>query len=85
LDDRNVLIEGHTDNVGSDKYNLELSGRRADSVRNALVELDIDASRIQSAGLGSSIPVASNDDDAGRAKNRRVEIIILDPGMRAAR
>ena len=84
MDDREVLIEGHTDNVGSDEYNLELSEHRAQSARAALIESGIAASRIVAKGFGSSMPVASNDEDAGREKNRRVEIIILDSGRRAA-
>jgi outer membrane protein OmpA-like peptidoglycan-associated protein len=76
--DRRVMIEGHTDSRGSDEFNLDLSERRADAVRDALVERDIDAGRIRSVGLGETYPVASNDSDAGMQQNRRVEIVISD-------
>ena len=78
LDDREVLIEGHTDNVGSDEYNLELSKQRAESARAALIESGVGESRIVAKGFGASMPVASNDEDEGRQRNRRVEIIILE-------
>jgi len=74
--ERKVVIEGHTDSRGSDEYNLGLSQRRADSVRNALVANGVDPVRIQTIGMGKEYPVASNDTDAGRQQNRRVEIII---------
>jgi len=74
--ERTVAIEGHTDSKGSHEYNLDLSQRRADSVRNALVEKGIDPARIQTLGMAEAYPVASNDTDAGRQRNRRVEIII---------
>jgi OOP family OmpA-OmpF porin len=74
--DRTVLIEGHTDSIGSDEYNLGLSQRRADAVRNALIERGIDRARIDAQGLGKAYPVAGNDTEAGRQRNRRVEIII---------
>jgi outer membrane protein OmpA-like peptidoglycan-associated protein len=78
---RNVLIEGHTDSIGTDDYNLDLSQRRADAVRIALVERDISLSRINTKGYGKRYPVASNDTEAGRQRNRRVEIVILDEGV----
>ena len=78
---RNVLIEGHTDSIGTADYNLNLSQRRADSVRIALVERDISLSRISTKGYGKTYPVASNDTEAGRQRNRRVEIVILDEGV----
>jgi len=74
--DRRVLIEGHTDSVGSDEYNLRLSQQRADSVRMALLMRNISADRIISTGYGESTPVADNASEAGRQQNRRVEIII---------
>lgn len=74
--DRSVLIEGHTDNVGSDETNLNLSQRRASSVENYLVGQGVNASRLSSSGLGEGSPVANNDTDTGRQQNRRVEIII---------
>ena len=78
---RNVLIEGHTDSIGTDDYNLDLSQRRADAVRIALVERDISLSRINTKGYGKRYPVANNDTEAGRQRNRRVEIVILDEGV----
>jgi outer membrane protein OmpA-like peptidoglycan-associated protein len=78
---RNVLIEGHTDSIGTSDYNLDLSQRRADAVRIALVERDISLSRISTKGYGKRYPVASNDTEAGRQRNRRVEIVILDEGV----
>ena len=77
--ERNVLIEGHTDNVGSDASNQSLSERRAGSVREALAAQGIASTRIRTLGLGEGYPVSSNDTPAGRQQNRRVEIIISDP------
>jgi outer membrane protein OmpA-like peptidoglycan-associated protein len=68
-------LEGHTDSVGSDAYNLKLSKRRAEAVRDYLVSKGIAASRLTTEGYGESKPVASNDTAEGRAQNRRVEII----------
>ncbi len=82
--DRDVLIEGHTDSVGSEQYNLDLSQRRADAVRMFLVGNGIESARIAAKGFGKSLPVAGNDTEAGRQQNRRVEIVILDPGKKAA-
>lgn len=72
-----IEIVGHTDNVGDDKYNLNLSSRRANALRDELVRRGISSDRISAVGKGSSMPVASNDNEKGRAKNRRVEVIIL--------
>ncbi len=73
-----ILIEGHTDDRGSDEYNLLLSGRRAESVRRMLVEqFGVDAGRLQVKGFGESSPVASNAEEAGRARNRRVTFVNL--------
>jgi outer membrane protein OmpA-like peptidoglycan-associated protein len=69
-----IVVEGHTDSVGSDQYNLRLSRRRADTVRHYLVDHGIAASRITADGMGESKPVASNDTADGRAQNRRVEL-----------
>jgi outer membrane protein OmpA-like peptidoglycan-associated protein len=74
--ERTVIIEGHTDSVGSEDFNVGLSQRRADSVRSYLVRQGVDPSRITTTGMGESVPVASNDSAAGRQQNRRVEIII---------
>jgi outer membrane protein OmpA-like peptidoglycan-associated protein len=76
--DRNVLIEGHTDARGEDDYNVVLSERRADAVREALVDRGIPSERIRSVGLGESYPIAGNDTAAGMQANRRVEIVISD-------
>ncbi|NIC04090.1 OmpA family protein [Billgrantia bachuensis] len=69
-----VSIEGHTDSVGSNQYNMDLSQRRADSVRDFLVSRGIDTNRMTTRGYGEEQPVATNETDAGRAQNRRVEI-----------
>ncbi len=71
----NVYVVGHTDSVGSLDSNLKLSSVRAAAVVNALVARGIAASRLKSAGVGPYSPVASNDTDAGKAKNRRVEFV----------
>lgn len=75
--DVRILIGGHTDNVGSEAYNQELSENRAKSVYNYLVNHGISADRLQYKGFGLNQPVASNDTEEGRAKNRRTEITIL--------
>lgn len=72
-----ILIAGHTDSMGSDDYNLALSRGRAASVERYLIEQDIAPSRLQSQGFGESQPIASNDTEAGRAQNRRVEFRVL--------
>jgi OOP family OmpA-OmpF porin len=74
--ERQVMIEGHTDSVGSESSNLELSQRRADAVRAFLLQNGAKASQITTRGYGKTSPVASNDTAAGRQQNRRVEIII---------
>ncbi len=74
-----LRIEGHTDNVGSAKYNKDLSQRRAAAVRDYLVNTGkVDASRLEVAGYGFDKPIADNATDEGRAKNRRVEFNILE-------
>lgn len=74
--ERQVIIEGYTDNTGSDSYNLDLSERRALSVKMELVKLGIEPGRIVTHGYGKRYPVSSNATDAGRAMNRRVEVTI---------
>ena len=74
--DRTIAIEGHTDSLGSDAYNQELSQRRAEAVRDFLVQNGIAGDRITARGMGESYPVASNGTEAGRQQNRRVEIVI---------
>ena len=71
-----LLIVGHTDSVGTDAYNLALSERRAEAAAAYLVAQGVDRARLSSRGLGESEPVAPNDSDAGRGKNRRVEVAI---------
>lgn len=73
---RPIRIEGHTDDRGGDNLNQALSQRRADAVRQALVARGVDASRIRTVGLGKSRPVATNATAEGRARNRRVEVIL---------
>jgi outer membrane protein OmpA-like peptidoglycan-associated protein len=74
--DRRVQIDGFTDSVGSDSYNLDLSQRRAQALQSALQRRGIDPARITSQGYGKEFPVASNADSGGRQLNRRVEIVI---------
>ena len=76
--ERNVLIEGYTDNIGAEAYNLTLSERRADAVKDELLEQGIVQDRIQTRGYGVEYPVTSNATEAGRQQNRRVEVIISD-------
>ena len=81
---RNVQIEGYTDSVGTDDYNVGLSERRADAVRDALTGMGVSGDRIQTRGLGKSNPVAENDSSTGRQQNRRVEVIISESDGRTA-
>jgi outer membrane protein OmpA-like peptidoglycan-associated protein len=76
--ERRVMIEGHTDSRGEDAYNRQLSERRADAVRDALLDRNVEQQRIRTVGLGEAYPVASNDTQAGMQENRRVEIVISD-------
>lgn len=71
-----VRVEAHTDSQGSEAYNLDLSRRRAEAVENVMQQLGISSSRIEATGLGESLPLASNEDAAGRTMNRRLEIKI---------
>ena len=72
-----VSVEGHTDAVGTDAYNQKLSVRRAVAVRDYMIDHGIAADRLTAKGFGESRPAATNDTEAGRAENRRVEIIPL--------
>jgi outer membrane protein OmpA-like peptidoglycan-associated protein len=81
---RKVMIEGHTDSVGSDEYNQQLSERRAASVQAALFERGVESSQVSTVGKGESSPVASNDDAAGRQQNRRVELVFQDDRSKVA-
>lgn len=73
----NVLLVGHTDAIGSDEYNYNLSTRRANAAANYLVSLGVDRKRIEAVGRGETEPVADNDTEAGRQQNRRVEVAIF--------
>jgi outer membrane protein OmpA-like peptidoglycan-associated protein len=73
-----VLVEGYTDSIGNNSYNQELSDRRADAVRTALMGMAIGSDRVAARGYGEAFPVASNDNAGGRQLNRRVEIILSD-------
>ena len=79
---RRVAVEGHTDSIGSDAYNQKLSERRAESVASALENSGVSSQRVTTKGYGKRYPVAPNtspdgtDNPAGRAKNRRVEVVI---------
>jgi outer membrane protein OmpA-like peptidoglycan-associated protein len=75
--DTNVLIEGDTDNTGTESYNQTLSERRAQAVADYAKRQGVAGSRISTVGLGESNPVASNDSDYGRQQNRRVEVAIF--------
>lgn len=75
---RNVQIEGFTDSTGAVEYNLRLSERRAEAVRNILAGQGIDSRRLMTRGYGVEYPVASNETAEGRQRNRRVEVIISD-------
>ncbi len=74
--EQTVIVEGHTDNIGSKGYNLSLSEKRAESVKAYLTSQGIDGSRISTEGLGFEFPVATNNSNEGRQQNRRVEIIL---------
>jgi OOP family OmpA-OmpF porin len=73
-----IQIEGHTDSIGSDDYNLKLSQRRAESVVRYLTQqVGVKADRLSPVGKGKQEPIATNVTDAGRRKNRRVQIVNL--------
>lgn len=74
--DTNINVYGHTDSKGSDEYNLTLSEKRANSVIDYMVSKGVARTRLNAMGMGEKDPIASNDTDAGRAKNRRVEFAI---------
>lgn len=75
--DKPVIVEGHTDNVGTHEYNVQLSEARATTVAHALEERGIAAPRVTTKGYAYDRPVASNDTPEGRARNRRTEIVIV--------
>jgi outer membrane protein OmpA-like peptidoglycan-associated protein len=72
-----IRIEGHTDSVGADAYNLKLSQQRADSVMADLLKRGIDPGRMEAVGFGKTTPIASNSTSVGRATNRRTEFNII--------
>ena len=74
--DRSIMIVGHTDNQGSDDYNMDLSQRRADAVELYLTQLGIETERIAASAMGERDPIADNASESGRMQNRRVEVII---------
>ena len=71
-----IRVESHTDAVGTQDANLNLSQARADAIKSELVDRGVDGSRIETAGMGSELPIASNDTAGGRARNRRSEIVV---------
>ncbi|MBU0655316.1 MAG: OmpA family protein [Gammaproteobacteria bacterium] len=75
--DTRIQVAGHTDNVGSDASNLQLSQQRANSVRSYLASAGVMPQRMQAVGYGESRPIADNGSDYGRAQNRRVEITLI--------
>jgi outer membrane protein OmpA-like peptidoglycan-associated protein len=75
--DTNVIVEGHTDNTGTDAINLPLSENRARSVASQLLAQGVESNRITTQGFGSSVPVADNTTAAGKQANRRVEVAIF--------
>jgi outer membrane protein OmpA-like peptidoglycan-associated protein len=83
--DRHILIEGHTDSMGSESYNRDLSQQRAAAVQHFLVRNGISPERITAHGYGKADPVASNNTEAGRQQNRRVEVVVLHEGELASR
>lgn len=76
-EDTNILVGGHTDNVGAEDYNMKLSERRADVVANFLNKKGVKRNRMSVMGYGESTPLVDNTSDAGRDKNRRVELAIV--------
>ena len=74
---QNLLIEGHTDSIGSNEYNLSLSESRAQSVQKILLDGGIAAERMEIKGYGESKPIADNATPSGQAQNRRVEIVLV--------
>lgn len=76
--DKKIRVEGHTDSSGDAEANLLLSEQRAQAVLEALVSLGVASERISSLGMGEDFPIASNEDEEGRARNRRVDVILLD-------
>jgi outer membrane protein OmpA-like peptidoglycan-associated protein len=78
--DRSVMVEGFTDSTGTSSHNLELSQRRAEAVRSALMGMGVEGTRISTRGYGEAYPIAGNDSAGNRQLNRRVEIVLSDSG-----
>lgn len=76
IGDKPVLITGHTDNVGNPTANLALSNERAEAVKQYLIGRNIDAARLSTTGKGDADPIASNDNEEGRTRNRRIEFTL---------
>lgn len=76
--EKKIRVEGHTDSSGDADANLALSEQRANAVREALISLGVAAERVTATGMGEDFPIASNEDEEGRAQNRRVDVILLD-------
>jgi len=72
-----IRIEGHTDSTGAEDYNQQLSEKRAEAVKNALVVRNVDPARLETVGLGEASPIAGNDTEGGRQINRRVTVVII--------
>jgi outer membrane protein OmpA-like peptidoglycan-associated protein len=79
--ERTVVVEGHTDDVGSADMNQALSQHRADSVRSYLMQQGIPSGRLSAVGMGETQPIADNLSDSGRQQNRRVEVVIKNPPL----
>jgi outer membrane protein OmpA-like peptidoglycan-associated protein len=80
---RNLLIEGHTDNTGGEDLNIKLSQQRAEAVRDLLVSRGVSPQRITTRGYGPKYPLVSNDSAAGRQQNRRIDVLVLNEGVSA--
>jgi len=76
--DKPVIITGHTDNVGNPSFNLVLSNKRAEAVKQYLIGRNIDATRLSTTGKGEADPIASNDNEEGRTSNRRIEFTLAE-------
>ena len=76
---RTILVEGHTDTTGNKDKNLSLSQARAETVRKYFVDYGIPSEQIRAVGIGQERPIADNKTSAGRAKNRRVEVVLEKP------
>lgn len=72
-----IMISGYTDSIGTDQYNNTLSSQRADTAKGTLIRYDINAKRINTWGMGKRHPISDNRTEEGRARNRRVEFVIL--------